>query len=321
MPFTSGPKTTSELLTELEPVVAAELDRHLSTAKEWFPHQYVPWSRGRDFDGPLDGEPWSPEDSTVSPAAREALIVNLLTEDNLPGYHREIHALFGRDGAWGTWVERWTAEENRHGIVIRDYLTVTRAVDPVALERARMKHMQSGYQADHGDKMLHGLAYVSFQELATRISHRNTGKASGDPVCERLLARVAADENLHMLFYRNLLAAAFELSPDETMRAVTDVVTNFQMPGHTIDGFLRKSAAIANAGIYDPRIHLDDVLSPVLRQWRVFELEGLGADGEKARQELSDFMERLETTAARFTERRAERRARTAGAPDDERSR
>ena len=28
-----------------------------------------------------------------------------------------------------------------------------------------MTHMQGGYQADHGDKMLHGLAYVAFQEL------------------------------------------------------------------------------------------------------------------------------------------------------------
>ncbi|WP_433175071.1 acyl-ACP desaturase [Actinoallomurus sp. CA-150999] len=314
MPLTSRPHTTTELLMELEPVVAVELDRHLSTAKEWFPHQYVPWSQGRDFDGPFDGEAWSPEDTNIPSAAREALIVNLLTEDNLPGYHREIATIFGRDGAWGTWVERWTAEENRHGIVIRDYLTVTRAVDPVALERARMRHMEGGYQADHGDKMLHALAYVSFQELATRISHRNTGRASGDPACERLLARVAADENLHMLFYRNLLAAAFELSPDETMRAVTDVVTSFQMPGHTIDGFLRKSVAIANAGIYDLRVHLDDVLSPVLRQWQVFELEGLEGDGDKAREELSEFLEGLETAATRFTDRRAERQARAAKA-------
>ncbi|WP_433186206.1 acyl-ACP desaturase [Actinoallomurus sp. CA-150999] len=314
MSLTSRPQTTAELLMELEPVVAVELDRHLATAKEWFPHQYVPWSQGRDFEGPFNGEAWSPEDTNISPAAREALIVNLLTEDNLPGYHREIATIFGRDGAWGTWVERWTAEENRHGIVIRDYLTVTRAVDPVALERARMRHMEGGYQADHGDKMLHGIAYVSFQELATRISHRNTGKASNDPACERLLARVAADENLHMLFYRNLLAAAFELSPDETMRAVTDVVTGFQMPGHTIDGFLRKSVAIANAGIYDLRVHLDDVLSPVLRQWQVFDLEGLNADGDKARQELSEFLEGLETAAARFTDRRAERQARAAAA-------
>jgi acyl-[acyl-carrier-protein] desaturase len=312
MPPTSGPKTTVQLLLELEPVVATELERHLSTAKEWFPHQYVPWSQGRDFEGPFEGEPWSLEDSKVTPAAREALVVNLLTEDNLPGYHREIATLFGRDGAWGTWVERWTAEENRHGIVIRDYLTVTRAVDPVALERARMIHMQGGYQADHGDKMLHALAYVSFQELATRVSHRNTGKASGDPACERMLTRVAADENLHMLFYRNLLAAALELAPDETMRAITDVVTDFQMPGHTIEGFLRKSLTIANAGIYDPHVHLEDVVTPVLRQWGIFELGTLGAEGDKARTELSEFLEGLEKTAARFVERRAERQARQA---------
>jgi acyl-[acyl-carrier-protein] desaturase len=307
---TRGPKTTSELLLALEPTVAGELDRHLSVAKEWFPHEYVPWSQGRDYDGPMEGDAWSPEDSKVSPAAREALVVNLLTEDNLPGYHREISTIFGRDGAWGTWVDRWTAEENRHGIVIRDYLTVTRAVDPVALERARMTHMQGGYQADHGDKMLHGLAYVAFQELATRVSHRNTGTASGDPLCERMLTRVAADENLHMLFYRNLLAAAFELAPDETMRAVTDVVTGFQMPGHTIDGFLRKSVAIANAGIYDLRVHLDDVVTPVLRQWRVFDIEDLQGDGAKAREELSDFLEGLDVAASRFVERREERRAR-----------
>ena len=310
MPHTPEPKTTSELLVELEPTVARELDRHLSVAKEWFPHQYVPWSQGRDYDGPMEGEAWSPDDSAISPAAREALVVNLLTEDNLPGYHREISTIFGRDGAWGTWVDRWTAEENRHGIVIRDYLTVTRAVDPIALERARMTHMQGGYQADHGDKMLHGLAYVAFQELATRVSHRNTGTASGDPLCERMLTRVAADENLHMLFYRNLLAAAFELAPDETMRAVTDVVTGFQMPGHTIDGFLRKSVAIANAGIYDLRVHLDDVVAPVLRQWRVFEIDGLRADGDKAREELSDFLQGLDVAATRFVERRDERRAR-----------
>jgi acyl-[acyl-carrier-protein] desaturase len=305
MTHTSEPTSSKDLLMELEPVVAGELDRHLSVAREWFPHQYVPWSRGRDFDGPMEGEPWAPEHSTVSPAAREALVVNLLTEDNLPGYHREISTIFGRDGAWGTWVDRWTAEENRHGIVIRDYLTVTRAVDPVALERSRMTHMQGGYRADHGTKTLHGLAYVAFQELATRVSHRNTGRLSGDPVCERMLARVAADENLHMLFYRNTLAAALELAPNQTMRAITDVVTGFQMPGHTIPGFLRKSVAIADAGIYNLRVHLDDVLTPVLRQWHVFELEGLRDDGDRARDELAAFLQRLDVAANRSLERRA----------------
>nr|WP_228532853.1 acyl-ACP desaturase [Micromonospora sp. ANENR4] len=300
------------MLTELEPVVEKNLDRHLSLAKEWFPHEYVPWSEGRTFDGPLGGEAWSPEDSTLPEVARTALIVNLLTEDNLPSYHHEIATLFGRDGAWGTWVHRWTAEEGRHGTAIRDYLTVTRAVDPVALERARMVHMSAGYQNVHDQEMLHSLAYVSFQELATRISHRNTGRATGDPTCEALLARVAADENLHMVFYRNLLGAAFELAPSQAMRAVADVLANFQMPGVGIDGFARKSVAIALAGIYDLRQHRDEVVMPVLRQWNLFDVTGLNADGEAARDQIAAHLDTLETQASRFEERRAARAARTA---------
>ncbi|MFI6825315.1 acyl-ACP desaturase [Micromonospora sp. NPDC050187] len=297
---------------ELEPVVEKNLNRHLTVAKEWFPHEYVPWSEGRTFDGPLGGDAWSETDSKLPEVARTALIVNLLTEDNLPSYHHQIATLFGPDGAWGTWVGRWTAEEGRHGTAIRDYLTVTRAVDPVALERARMTHMTEGYSNNHDDEVLHTLAYVSFQELATRISHRNTGKVTGDPRCEALLAKVAADENLHMVFYRNLLAASFELAPGQAMRAVADVLADFQMPGAGIDGFARKSVAIALAGIYDLRQHRDDVVVPVLRQWDVFNLSGLDADGEVAREEIAAQLDTLERQASRFEERRAARAARIA---------
>ena len=308
--FLSEEKTV-QLLRELEPVAEAELNRHLAVAKEWFPHEYVPWSLGSDFDGVLGGQAWAVEQSKIPDVARTALIVNLLTEDNLPSYHFEIAKFFGREGAWGTWVHRWTAEEGRHGVAIRDYLTVTRAVDPVALERARMIHMGTGYEAAYDD-MLHTLAYVSFQELATRISHRNTGTASGEPVCEQLLARIATDENLHMIFYRNLLAAAFEREPSMTMRAVADIVQNFQMPGHSIEGFTRKSVQIANAGIYDLRQHRDQVLVPVLRQWKVWDVAGLDSEGEKARLEIDQFLAGLDGAASRFEQRRDERAARVA---------
>jgi acyl-[acyl-carrier-protein] desaturase len=304
------PLDQTALLIELEPVVEANLDRHLSLAKEWFPHEYVPWSDGRTFDGILGGAPWREDDSTLPDVARTALIVNLLTEDNLPSYHHEIATLFGRDGAWGTWVHRWTAEEGRHGIAIRDYLTVSRAVDPVALERARMVHMQSGYANVHDDEALHSIAYVAFQELATRISHRNTGRATGDAIAEQLLARVAADENLHMVFYRNLLGAAFDLAPNQAMRAVADVVTSFQMPGANIEGFGRKALSIALAGIYDLRQHRDEVLQPILRQWNVWDRAGLDAEGEKAREQLATQMQELENQAARFEEKREARRRR-----------
>jgi acyl-[acyl-carrier-protein] desaturase len=301
-----------DILRELEPVVESNLDRHLDMAKEWMPHEYVPWAEGRNFEGVLGGDAWAPEDSAMTEVARTSLIVNLLTEDNLPSYHHEIATVFGRDGAWGNWVHRWTAEEGRHAIAIRDYLLVTRSVDPIAMERARMAHMGAGFESANHNDLLRSLAYVSFQELATRISHRNTGKITGDPVAEQLLARIAVDENLHMVFYRNLLGAALAIAPNQAMRAVTEVVRTFEMPGSTIEDFTRKSVQIALAGIYDLRIHHDDVLSPVLRNWGVWDLEGLDGDGEKARQELAEIMARLDDAATRFEEKRNTHRAKMA---------
>ena len=305
--------TQRQLLEELEPVVAKELDRHLSAAKDWMPHEYVPWSEGRNFAGVLpDGEAWDVSQSTVSDTARTALVVNLLTEDNLPSYHREIYQSFGPGGAWGTWIGRWTAEEGRHGMAIRDYLLTSRAVDPDALERERMVHMTQGFQSSYELDMLHTVAYVSFQELATRISHRNTGKYTEDPFADQLLARISVDENLHMVFYRNLMAAALDVAPDQSVIAVRDVVQNFEMPGSTIEGFTRRSLKIALAGIYDLRIHRDEVLAPVLRHWKLFELEGLSAEAEQARDQLDAFLEQLESRAARFEEKRAAQQARQA---------
>jgi acyl-[acyl-carrier-protein] desaturase len=311
-PHTPGSEqwTDARLLYALEEVVERELNRHLAVAKDWMPHEYVPWSDGRNFDGPLGGDPWEPEQSKVTDIGRIALVVNLLTEDNLPSYHHEIATLFGRDGAWGTWVHRWTAEEGRHGIVMRDYLLTSRAVDPVKLEEFRMAHMSEGFESDNRHSMLHSVAYVAFQELATRISHRNTGHQSGDPVCDRMLARIATDENLHMVFYRNLLRAAFELAPDQTMQAVRDVVVNFRMPGHGMPGFERAAAQMAIGGIYNLRIHHDDVLQPVLRHLKVLEIGGLGPEGLKAQEELGLYLDGLDGEARKLDERLAARRAR-----------
>ena len=126
---------------------------------------------------------------------------------------------------------------------------------------------------------------MSFQELASRVSHRNTGKVTNDPIAEKMLARISKDENLHMVFYRNIVAAALEIAPDATMRAIADEVIGFEMPGATMAGFRRNSTIIAKAGIYDLRLHHDDVIMPVLRHWDVFDRTDLGAVGDEAREE------------------------------------
>jgi acyl-[acyl-carrier-protein] desaturase len=294
-----------ELLEELEPTVAANLDRHLTMAQEWMPHEWVPWSRGRDFTGD-DGVAWSPEQSRLSEGARAAFLVNLLTEDNLPSYHHELMLRYGRDGAWKAWVRRWTAEEARHAMSIRDYLLVARAIDPVALERDRMRTLEAGWTAE-GRDVLHSLIYVALQELATRIAHRNTGRVAGDPTAERLLTRIATDENLHMVFYRDLVGAALAIAPDQTVTALAAEVTRFKMPGAGVPGFLRHSVLIADAGIYDVRLHRDEVLVPLLREWRALTVSVETDAARRAQDALVLYLDHLGKMATSYERRRVSR--------------
>ncbi|MFD6370908.1 acyl-ACP desaturase [Streptomyces roseolus] len=309
MPSSSGELSQNDdrVLRELEPVVAAHLDRHLSMTQEWFPHQYVPWSRGRDFDGPLEGVPWNAEQSPLAAHVRSALIMSLLTEDNLPSYHTELVTELGRDGAWGEWAHRWTAEESRHSTALRDYLHVTRAVDPVALERHRMQHMSTGYTREYPGSAIHGIAYVMVQEQATRVAHRNTGRISGEPVCERLLSRIAADENLHMVFYRDLLAEAFDRYPDWTMRALSEVICTFRMPGHSAPTLRTAARSIAVSGILDRNVLLNEILRPLLRALRVLERTDLTSEGERSREKLHLYLERQQLVVTRSAQWRADR--------------
>lgn len=298
-----------ELLHELESAAEANLNRHLSMSVEWHPHDYVPWDQGRNFAA-MGGEDWNPEQSKLSDVAKAAMITNLLTEDNLPSYHHQAAENFSLDGAWGTWVGRWTAEEARHSIVIRDYLVVTRGVDPVALEQARMIHMTNGFQATpeeearHKTDFLLSIAYVSFQELATRVSHRNTGKVCGDPIADRMLARVAADENLHMIFYRDMCGAALDVAPDQALEAIASVVENFRMPGQGMPNFRRNGMLMAKHGIYDLGQHLDEVLMPVIRKWRIFERNDFTPEGERRRDQLAAYLANLESQVAKFEQQR-----------------
>ena len=291
------------LLAELEPVAGKLYDRHDKTAKEWFPHELVPWSRGRDFE---PGVEWEPDELAPPPAVRSALFVNLLTEDNLPYYSMEIHEMFGAGGAWGEWARRWTAEEGRHSIVMRDWMTVTRAIDPVDLERGRMAQVCGGI-VPHPQTAIRGLVYVTLQELATRISHYNTGKFLTDKFGEDIMKRVAADENLHYLFYRDMATAALELDPSQTVMAIEAEVREFAMPGVGIPDFEAHAKAIAKHQIYDMAIHHEKILVPVvLNIWKVEELTGLTSEAEQARDKLVQRIGRIGKAARRMRERAGE---------------
>jgi len=300
MTMTTTLTTSAYLVDVLTPQVERLYERHLATTKSWLPHELIPWERATE-SAPRDA--WDAASSTLPSGVRSALVVNLLTEDNLPYYFETINRMFAND-VWREWARRWVAEEMRHGIVIRDYITVTHAVDLEALERARM-HQVCGGQVPQPDSAVDTLAYVALQELATRISHRNTGNLLDDEAGYKVMARVAADENLHYLFYRDLVSAALEVDPSGTVCAIERQVRTFEMPGAGIPDFSAHASAIAAAGIYDLALHHDQVLVPVvLRHWGIPTIEGLSPEAESARERIIGHLARVERIGRRVADRR-----------------
>ena len=166
----------TRLLYALEEAVETEINRHLTVAKEWMPHEYVPWTQGRDFDGcwaARRGRPTSrrsrdrPDVARGQPAHRGQ-------PAELPP--RDRHALRPRRrlGHLGPPLDR------RGGPARASSSATTCSsparVDPVELERAADGAHARASSPTTRTAAPRRCAYVSFQELATRISHRNTGR-------------------------------------------------------------------------------------------------------------------------------------------------
>ncbi len=212
--------------------------------------------------------------------------------------------MFGGDSAWGAWAQRWTAEEGRHAIAMRDYITVSGLVDPKVLEDGRMAQVSAAIVPEP-QTAADGMCYVAVQELATRISHRNTGTMLNDPAGYDVMMRLSADENRHHLFYRDLVSKLIELDPSEAVQALTRQITTFSMPGIGIPGFLEHAKQIARIGIYDFAIHHEKIIVPlVFRHWAIDKIEGLNAAAEQAREDLMKNIDRIGKVARRQIERR-----------------
>ena len=270
------------LVAELAEPAAELYERHLSVTKQWYPFEDVPWDHATDFSR----DEWDEGVYPLSEGVRSAIIVNLLTEDNLPYYAHELLRSVPDDHPLREWSGRWTAEEWRHSAAMRDWVLATRALDPWRLEDDRMAQMSTGI-VPRASTVAETLAYVSFQELATQVAHRNTSQALDRTLRgKKIMSQIAGDEGLHHAFYRDLAAAAIERDPDMMVVAIYRQLRGFHMPGTGIPGFAEHERIIADAGIFDAEQYLNQVVLPTLAAWRLDDLEGLGADAERARERI-----------------------------------
>lgn len=283
-----GQVTQLALLRELEPVMKAKLGKYLGDSSTWTSSDYV---EPESF--------WSAQRSTLTETAKAALITTLLTHNNYQSV--ESPAI---PSAWTSWTSAWSDEKARHAAAIEDYLVATRSVDPVALDRARFQCMTVGIASSmEGDHLLRSIAHATIDVMATMVSHRNTAVECADPVATALLGRVVADQERQVEFLRSIAAAAFDIVPAQTASIVTEVIMNFQMPGSGLPGFERSSMLIERDGIYDLRLHLDEVVRPILKFWRFFERTDLDL-GARSTKILADFLGDLEARATSFEARR-----------------
>lgn len=287
-----------ELLEAVEADVRRLASEHSERRKHWYFHELIPWERGQSFRD----KPWDESQCTINEKARTSLVLNLLTEDNLPSYHRILETHLPSTSVWKEWNGTWTAEEGQHAIAIRSYLLTSRNCDPVELEDDRMATMKAGWEPNFQSPS-ELFAYTSAQELATRVSHRNAGKITDDEAAFDLMRNISADENHHFVFYRGVLTAMLRESPSTVLEGVYNTFQNFQMPGTGIPGFLRRSVEIARAGVYNLRVHHDNVLIPLIQHWKIADLTGLTSRGAEFQDRIMALPAKILSGAERFEKR------------------
>src|ERR1700758_2733345 len=254
------------LILELEPGDEQLMDHHLNTEDLWFAHDYVPFDRGENFAF-LGGRDWDASQVTLPRSITDACEILLLLKDNLAGHPRELVEHFILEEWWGRWLGRWTAEEHLHAIALREYLVVTREVDPTANEQARVEYVMKGYRGDTYTQV-ETLVYMAFTERTHAVFCRNLAAQVEEPGLAGLVDRIARDEARHEHMFSELVAHCLEYTHDETIAAIAARAADLQVVGADIDAYQDKVRNVADAGIFDAA-DLRQAISDRITEWGV----------------------------------------------------
>ena len=288
--------TKIEVLKDLEELVHDMMSAHERKRRLWFPS---------DLLGPPEGE--SPDEhraalkrraAGIPDAARAALALNLVTEEGLPHFHRLLAVYLGDDSHWRAWNNLWTAEEDRHGAVLRDYARDTQILSQRHLEEMQFNYLRTGFHPAWDSDPYRVFAYTTVQERATQTSHGETGKlvAEYEPVLGEILGTVAVEEARHFQFYRSVFEEILERDPDQALESASHILPSIEMPGHSMPRFREIADVIRRAGIYGPRDYLQ-IVQEQIRYWKIETLSGLGEVGRKAQERILEIPARLRRIA------------------------
>ncbi|KAK9288238.1 hypothetical protein L1049_016687 [Liquidambar formosana] len=237
------------------------------------------------------------------------LVGHMITEEALPTYQTLLNTLdrvrdeiAGSLTSWAIWTRAWTAEENRHGDLLKMYLYLSGRVDMKQIEKTIQYLIGSGVNFQSENNPYLGFVYTSFQERATFISHGNTARQAkryGDMKLAQICGTIASDEKRHEAAYSKIVEKLFQIDPDVTVLAFANLMRNkIAMPGHLMyDGrddnlFLHFSAVAHRLGVYSIKDYAN-ILDFFVGKWNVEKLTGLSGEGRKAQDYICGFASKI----------------------------
>ena len=298
----------AEVLDALEPVVEKLIEEHLKTRHLWLSSDFLPSDEQIDEEGERDLSKLRERARGIKDGVRVAVALNLITEEGLPHFHRIISNYLGNDNSYGKWNFLWTAEEDRHGCILRDYARDARLFNFRQLEGMQYAYLNAGF-APGWDKDPYKLfVYTTLQERATQISHRKTGESVGkeEPLLKNILKNVAKDESKHFTFYLKVFKAILEIDPNRALQSAAALMPGIDMPGLLMPHFKEMGDIVRRMGIYSPWDY-KKIVEIVTDFWGIDQLTGLKPEGRQAQDKIMEIPKRLQKVAEYIQQRTAEK--------------
>jgi acyl-[acyl-carrier-protein] desaturase len=282
--------------------------RHLERTEkvDWSYHSLIPWERGRNFNT----DPWSPDQVAISPELYVAVETALLTEVNLPWFTAGLVDVFrGSLEVIHDFIRTWTSEEDQHSDTLQTYLLVTRNADPQRLHRLRKTVVSNAWHPGEASPFV-GMVYTAIQELSTQAYYVNVARKADeeDPQLALILRRLAKDETLHYLFYRDAVKAHLELNPN-LVEDVSEVLMDFAMPGHLMPDFKKRIDIIAEHANYGVTEYYKYVVAVLMDYWDIKSLRPTTPEGVAALERINKHLDWMARLAALAEKRRGRARA------------
>jgi acyl-[acyl-carrier-protein] desaturase len=288
----------AEVLQCLESKVEEWISSHISKRKLWFSSDFIPTEEKMNDEQISIKTKLRERAKGIKDQVRVALAINLLTEEGLPHFHTLLTKYLGDNSFWAKWTNMWTAEEDRHGNVIRDYVRDSHIFNFREIELMQFHYVESGFNPDWDMDPYKVFVYTTLQERATQISHKNTGKAAGEeePLINGILSSIAADEAKHFAFYRNVFKEILKLDPNGALISASAIMPAIDMPGNSMPNFRELADVVRRTGIYTPWDY-KEIVEELIKFWEIESFTELNELAAKAQDKILSIPLRLKKIA------------------------